>query len=161
MSQQINLYDQAFRTQTKPFAASTMAASLGVVILAFVLLHVYLVSQLRGIERASQDSDKALADLRAQIVLLAARNASQGGGPALVEEIARAEARLHARQELLQDITTRVARTRKATPVSCAGWLAGRRRACGSRASPLEKPGISRSAAGRSTRSWCRAICSR
>lgn len=109
MSQQINLYDEAFRAQKKPFSAATMAGALAVIAGTFLLLHVYLVSQVHAIEQALTGSDKALADMRSQLAFLASRNAVQGGGQALVDELARAEARLRTRQELLRDITTRVA----------------------------------------------------
>jgi len=108
MSQQINLYDAAFQKEKKPFSAAAIAGSLAAITLAFVATHAYLASQVGGIEEALRQSDKSLTALRDQVALLAAQSTAQGG-VLLVEELARSEARLKGRRELLQDITTRVA----------------------------------------------------
>jgi hypothetical protein len=109
MSQQINLYEAAFRQEKTAFSAAAIAGSLAAIALAFAALHFYLASQVRGIEAVAQQSDKAVAALRGQVTLLVSQNAVQGAGGLLAEELVRSEARLKSRREILQDITTRVA----------------------------------------------------
>lgn len=109
MSQQINLYEAALRKEKKAFSAATIAGSIAAIALAFAAVHFYLASQVRGIEAVVHQSDQVLGALRGQVTTLVSQNAAQGPGALLAEELARSDARLKSRRELLQNITTRVA----------------------------------------------------
>jgi hypothetical protein len=109
VSQQINLYDAAFRKESKSFSAGLMAVSLAAIVAAFAVLHFYVARQVAAIERVVRDSDNTLATLRTQLTGLAPQAGAPGSGQLLNEELARLEARLKARQGLLQEVTLRVA----------------------------------------------------
>lgn len=105
MSQQINLYNPAFRKQEKPFSAATMALSLGLVVLGAVALFGYAKYQSRGLEQTFSETDVRLATQREQVNRIASELAPQGASKLLADELARADAQLKERQQLLENIT--------------------------------------------------------
>lgn len=106
MSQQINLYNPQFAPQAKPFAARTMAICLALFVLVVVAQYGFVRHQARGLDRALRDADAALATQRQQVTRLTGELAAIGGGKALSDELARTEARLAARRDLLAGMTT-------------------------------------------------------
>jgi hypothetical protein len=106
MRQQINLFDPEFERKAKPFAARTMAASLALFGGIVLLQYGYAVHQARDLERTLRETDERLSIQRQQMVRVSGEMAAVSGGQALTDELARTEARLAARKELLASITS-------------------------------------------------------
>lgn len=108
MRQQINLFDPEFERKAKPFSARTMVACLALFGVVVLLQYGYAVQQVRGLERTLRETDQQLAVQRQQMVRVSGEMAAASGGQALTDELARMEARLTARRELLASITSGV-----------------------------------------------------
>lgn len=106
--QQINLYNPQFAPQAKPFAARTMALCLALFLLVVVAQYGFVRYQARGLERMLRESDATLATQRLQIVKLTGELTAAKGGKVLADELARVEARLAGRREVLASITSGV-----------------------------------------------------
>lgn len=106
MSQQVNLYTEAFRKREKPFAARTMGLALGIVALGLVALYAYALVQTRSAERASAQAAQRLAEQRAQLAAAAAKLAPQVRSGGLEAEVKRLEAEVQARRAVLASLGT-------------------------------------------------------
>lgn len=106
MSQQINLYDPAFRKQRKQFSAATMLQALSVLVAATFAFHAFQAYQNRALERVSIENERLLAALRDQLVRLSQELAVRTSDRNLAEELARADERLQTRRGLLAEVRT-------------------------------------------------------
>jgi len=100
MSAQINLYSTAFRRQRKPFSATWILAAFaaGVVLpSAWYVLASQPLTEMRARRVEAADQMKKIRDE----LVAAGKMAQQTSSKALEEEVARAEAQLKSRQELL------------------------------------------------------------
>jgi hypothetical protein len=105
MSQQINLFDPAYGPQRKPFSARAMAWSLLLVVLVVALFHGYVLQQTRSVERLLADADARLADQRERVRSLGVEIGAGASRP-LADEVARLEARLSSRRQVLREVTS-------------------------------------------------------
>jgi hypothetical protein len=106
MSQQINLFNPAFRRQKKAFAAAAMLPALGAVAVGIVLMSAFASWQNRTLEGAHAESDRRVTAQREQIARFASEFSAKGSSASLAEELARAEDRLRMRRALLADVKT-------------------------------------------------------
>jgi hypothetical protein len=106
MSQQINLYNPAFRKQKKAFSARAMVQALAVLAVGILLIHAFEARQNRVLEGALAETDRRLVEQRDQMVRFAKEFTTKGSSTALAEDLARAEERLRSRRALLEDVKT-------------------------------------------------------
>ncbi len=106
MSQQINLYNPVFLAQKKYFSALAMVQSLGVLLVALGLVHVFASRQTASLERLLSETTQQAQLRRAQVVVLGRQYSSEGTSKTLEEDIARVQAQLRKRTELLGDMKT-------------------------------------------------------
>lgn len=106
MSQQINLFNPAFRKQRKDFSAATMLQLLGVLVAAAIAFNAFQAYQNRALQRVAVESDGLLTASRDQLARLSRELAARGGDRSVDEELARAEERLQARRGLLGQVRT-------------------------------------------------------
>jgi hypothetical protein len=100
MSQQINLYNAAFRKEKKHFAAATMVHALAALCVGAAAIYAWQVFQNQRLERAAAQTERQLAALRDRMVGLSKELAVQGRG----DEISRAEERLRTQRAVLNDL---------------------------------------------------------
>ena len=105
MSQQINLYDPAFRKQAKPFSARAIAYALAAVAIGAVTISAYAFLKVRGAESIAADTAKQLVAERERLVQ-AAKLAPQVRSKALEAEVARLDGEVKARQNVLSALGT-------------------------------------------------------
>lgn len=105
MSQQINLYNPALRTQAKPFSARAVAYALGAVAIGAVAISAYAFLNVRRAESIAADSARQLIVQRERLVQ-AAKLAPQVRSKALEAEVARLEGDVKARQNVLAALGT-------------------------------------------------------
>ncbi len=108
MSQQINLYNPVFLAQKKYFSALAMVQSLGLLLAGLLLLHAFAASQASSLERLLADTTRQAQLRRAQLVVLGRQYSERGTSKSLEEDIAKAQAQLRKRTELLAEIKTSV-----------------------------------------------------
>jgi hypothetical protein len=104
MSQQINLFTPVFLKQPKYFSAVTMAQALAAVFVGALGIYAYTAYQNSTLERVAKASEAELKLRREQLVKFGAEYSASGGSKVLDDEVARAEARLKSRQELLANL---------------------------------------------------------
>jgi hypothetical protein len=97
MSQQINLFNPLFMRKEKYFSTRTMLQSLGLITLGLLAFYVYALYQSRDLESIAAEYSRQLAVQRDQFVALGA----QGHSKLLEAEVARLEADVKARRDLL------------------------------------------------------------
>lgn len=105
MSQQINLYNPAFRKEEKPFCARNMAYALGAVTIGLVVLSAYGFIHAREAERLAADSARQLAVQRERLSQAVAKS-PQARSKALEAEVGRLEGEVKARQNVLAVLGT-------------------------------------------------------
>ena len=103
MSQQINLYNPLFLKQEKPFSVRTMLQWLAVVVVGLLVLSVFAVMQTQSVERLGRQYAQQVSAQREQFVAIA-RRAPQTKSQALESEVARLEAEVRARRELIASL---------------------------------------------------------
>lgn len=103
MSQQINLYNPLFLKHEKQFSVRTMLQGLAAVMLGLLVLTVFAVMQTQSVERLNRQYSEQVAAQREQFVAIA-RRAPQTKSQALESEVARLEAEVRARRELLASL---------------------------------------------------------
>jgi hypothetical protein len=106
MAQQINLVNPAFRRQKKHFSASTMAQALGLIAAGTLLFSGYAAYKVRMLKQANANAETQLAAQRAQLAALAKELGPQGTSGLLTDELARTEAQVRGRRELLNSLST-------------------------------------------------------
>lgn len=100
MSQEINLYNPLFFKQVKQFSVRTMLQGLAAVVVGLLVLTVFAVLQTQSVERLNRQYGEQVAAQREQFVAIT-RRAPQTKSQALEAEVARLEAEVRARRELL------------------------------------------------------------
>lgn len=120
MSQQINLFNPVFLKQKKYFSARTMLQALGLVLLGLVAIYGLARYQTGTLQAALADSDIRLKAQRGQLAKLAAEFSPAGRSKLLEEDVARVEARLQSRLELLAAVTSGIS----ANLEGCSGYMA-------------------------------------
>ena len=108
MSQQINLYNPVFRAQKKHFSALAMVQALGLVLAGLLVAYFSALHQTATLERLLADSARESAQRREQLVQLGRQFSDRGTSKKLEEDIARVEAQLRSRNELLGEMRTSV-----------------------------------------------------
>jgi hypothetical protein len=106
MSQQINLYNAAFRKQRKHFSSATMLQAMGALLAASFLLYAYQAHQNRTLERAAVENERLLLASREQLRRLTQELADRASDRSIAEDLMRAEERLLARRGLLGELRT-------------------------------------------------------
>lgn len=91
MSQQINLFNPIFLKQKKIFAASTMAQSLGVIVLACVLLSLYADWQLKAREQQAAESTTQAGKLKTRLESASIEFAPHQVDQGLITQLQKAE----------------------------------------------------------------------
>lgn len=104
MSQQINLFNPVFLKQAKYFSAVTMAQSLAVVFVGTLLIFAYSAYQNGVLEKTAQATADEVKQRRDQLLKFGAEYSGSGSSKLLEEELARLEARLKTRQQLLSEL---------------------------------------------------------
>lgn len=106
MSQQINLYQPAFRRQEKRFSSGRLPLALGTVVLACAAFYGYAAMKTRELEGLARHAAAGVETQRRQVADLAAKFPSQGPSKVLQAEVARLEAELQKRQQLASALST-------------------------------------------------------
>ena len=106
MAQQINLVNPAFRRQKKHFSAATMAQALGVIAAGTLAFSGYAAYKVRMLKEVNARAESQLAAQRTQLGVLVKELAPQGRMASLSDELARSEAQVKGRRELLQSLST-------------------------------------------------------
>jgi len=106
MAQQINLVNPAFRRQKKHFSARTMAQALGVITVGTIAFSGYAAYKVRMLKQVNAQAEAQLATQRSQLSALVKELGPQGRSGQLAEELARTEAQVKGRRELLQSLST-------------------------------------------------------
>jgi hypothetical protein len=101
MSQQINLYNPLFLKQEKHFSALTMAQALGLIALGLGALYVYALVQTGTGERLGREYRDQVGSQRDQFLKLSAQLSPQNRSAALDADVARLEAEVRMRKDLL------------------------------------------------------------
>lgn len=101
MSQQINLYDPRFRKQKQHFSAATLLVALAAVLVLSAAVQSLYAWQNRTLQASLAQAEQRTAALQAQTLQFARELGGQGAGAAVGDELARLEARLRARRDLL------------------------------------------------------------
>ncbi len=104
MSQQINLFRPDFRKRRELLSAATLVAAVLLVIAAMVAYAGYAARALKQAEQRVEQADAGLVQLRERLASLGAGPAQAVPGKALLDELARAEARVKTRQELIETL---------------------------------------------------------
>jgi hypothetical protein len=102
MSQQINLYNAAFRKEKKHFTALTMLQALAAFCMAAAAIYAWEAHHNRRLERLVADTERQATALRERLVGVSKELALQGPG----DELSRAEERLRTRRALLHELQT-------------------------------------------------------
>ena len=101
MSQQINLFDPGLRTRRSPLTAATMAAAVAVLIAGMLGYHQLERRSLAQAEALRDKADTRVTELRAQLAV-AGSQSRRDADKALLDEIARLDARVKGWQDLLE-----------------------------------------------------------
>ncbi len=108
MSQQINLFNPVFLAKKKYFSALAMVQSLGLLLVGLILVHAFASTQAASLQRLLADTTRQAEQRRSQLLVLGKQYSSQGTSKTLEEDIAKVQAQLRKRTELLADIRTSV-----------------------------------------------------
>lgn len=106
MSQQINLFNPVFLRKKKYFSAVTMLQALGLIAVGTIAFAGYAAYKVQVLAAAAAQSEQQFAAQRTQFAALAKELGPQGSGGLLADEIAKSEARLNARRDLLTTLRT-------------------------------------------------------
>jgi hypothetical protein len=106
VSQQINLFNPIFLKQKKYFSAVTMLQSLGLVVGAVLLFYAYTAYESRNQARIAADAARQLAAQSEQVAALTRDYSPLGRSRLLHEELARVNARLKQREDMLVVLQT-------------------------------------------------------
>lgn len=106
MSQQINLYQPQFRKQRKKFSARHLPAALGAVLAGAAILSGYAAMKTRGLESLDRQAALAVEVQRRQLAELKQRFPAQGASKVLEAEVARLDAELQKRRQLVGSLST-------------------------------------------------------
>lgn len=104
MSQQINLFNPAFRKEKKHFSAVTMLQALAALCLGATAISAWEAHQNRRLERVLAETDRQVAAHRDRMIGLSKDLSQQGRSQALGDELSRAEERLRTRRGLLNEL---------------------------------------------------------
>jgi Tfp pilus assembly protein PilN len=104
MTQQINLFRPQFRKQRELLSAATLAAAVLLVAAGTLGYAGYAKRELTQAEQRVAQADAGLKQMRERLASLGAGPATAGPGKALLDELARAEARVKTRQELIDTL---------------------------------------------------------
>ena len=96
MSQQINLFNPIFLKQKKIFTALPMAEALGAIVAGTLLMAWFAGHRVAELEQRAADGKKLLAGREARLNLASTQFAPRQKSPALLAELAEAEAQLAA-----------------------------------------------------------------
>jgi hypothetical protein len=104
MSQQINLFNPAFRRRESHFSAATMVIAL--VAMAAGCAALYFVQNYQNglLERSLADTNRQLEQRREQMLSLSKELSARGSDKGVAEQLTRAEQRLQARRALLDEV---------------------------------------------------------
>jgi hypothetical protein len=105
MAQQINLVNPAFRRQKKHFSSATMAQGLGVIAAGTLLFSSYAAYKVRMLKQVNAQAESQLAIQRSQLTAFVKELGPQGRSTLLADELARTEAQVRNRRELLQSLS--------------------------------------------------------
>ena len=103
MSQQLNLFNPVFLKQKKYFSSRTMLLSVGILLLAFVLIYSVQLAQLSGFKKQLEEANAQYRTTQEQLTKFAAA-AKRTPSQALEDEVARLEAQLSAQNLLLEKL---------------------------------------------------------
>ena len=106
MSQQINLFNPVFLAKKKYFSALTMVQALALIAVGTLVFAGYAAYKVQAHARVAAQVEQQLSARRAQLAALAKELGPQGASNVVADEIARTEARLNARRELLTSLRT-------------------------------------------------------
>jgi len=106
MAQQINLFNPVFLKQKKHFSAATMLQSLGLVVAGVLVFYGYARHETSVQTRVADDAAKQLAAQTQQVAALTREFSPGGRSRLLQDELARANARLNQREEMLAVLQT-------------------------------------------------------
>jgi hypothetical protein len=106
MSQQINLFNPAFRRQERHFSAATLLQALGALALALAAIFSLQAYQNRGLEQVLGNTDRQLTARRDQLLDLSRQLASRGADQSAATQLAAVEERLALRRALLGEVRT-------------------------------------------------------
>jgi Tfp pilus assembly protein PilN len=99
MSQQVNLFNPAFRKQKKPFSAATMLQCAGVILMGSLGVAAYLEWQMSSLRSDAEASERQLKSVKAQLAKANADFAPRQKDKALEDELQRMEVELKSRQQ--------------------------------------------------------------
>lgn len=125
MSQQINLFNPIFLKQKKVFATTPMVRALGLLLAGVVVLVAYGSQNVAALERRAADGAGKLATLQQRMAAVNVEYAPRQPSKELGVELATAEARLHA----LQEVRTVLARGDIGNTAGYSGYFKGLARA--------------------------------
>jgi hypothetical protein len=94
MSQQINLFNPAFLLQKKIFTATTMTASLGVLVFGLAAVSVAAKLHLASLQAQAKQGEAQLEKTRKRLVTVSAEFTPRKEDPRLAEELAAAQGEL-------------------------------------------------------------------
>jgi hypothetical protein len=106
MAQQINLFNPVFLRQKKHFSAVTLLQALGLVVAGVLVFYGYAVHESRAQARVAAEASRQLAAQSQQVAALTREFSPQGRSRLLQEELARVNARLKQREDMLALLQT-------------------------------------------------------
>ena len=101
MPQQINLYNPAFEAQRALLSFNDAIAGWAVIAVLIVSLCAYQMISLRSVEQQERESARQLASAQADAQRLGSEMGSRRRDPRFAEEVARLEAEVSSRQEVM------------------------------------------------------------
>jgi len=104
VSQQINLFNPIFLKQKKYFSASTMAQSLGLILLGVVLVVIYANYQLYKLNQESVLVSAQLSASQSQLARVNAEMGSRQKSTLLADEIVRSDAEVKNLQQVFETL---------------------------------------------------------
>jgi len=101
MSQQINLFDPGLRSRRSPLTAGTMALAIAVLVAGMLGYHQLARRDFAQAEALRVSADTRATELRAQLAKIGSQS-RRDADKALLDEVARVDARVKGWQELLE-----------------------------------------------------------
>lgn len=101
MSQQINLYNPLLLKQQKLFSFNTMAQALGLILAGALLFYAYAWYNAASLEKQSEEAKRLQASSLARLEQMKAASGTRAPSKMLQEEVARMEAELNTRQNVV------------------------------------------------------------
>ena len=108
MSQQINLFNPAFRKQKKHFSALAMLQALVLIALGSALFYGYATYQVKLLAKQSDETGKRYAAEQLRLTRYTAEFSPQQSGQMLEEELKQAEAKATTQRELIETLKSGV-----------------------------------------------------